>query len=78
MPYNFALRLGPIALVGLDTGEDKPDAHPVFASQMKRRLREGAKLIVMDPRGQDMMRSGGIVAANQHLLSPLVGLVRGG
>ncbi len=30
-PYNFALRLGPIALVGLDTGEDKPDAHPVFA-----------------------------------------------
>ncbi len=31
LPYNFALRLGPIALVGLDTGEDKPDAHPVFA-----------------------------------------------
>lgn len=30
LPYNFALRLGPIALVGLDTGEDKPDAHPVF------------------------------------------------
>lgn len=31
LPYNFALRLGPIALVGLDTGEDKPDEHPVFA-----------------------------------------------
>lgn len=31
LPYNFALRLGPVALVGLDTGEDKPDAHPVFA-----------------------------------------------
>jgi len=31
LPYNFAVRLGPIALVGLDTGEDKPDAHPVFA-----------------------------------------------
>lgn len=31
LPYNFALRLGPLALVGLDTGEDKPDAHPVFA-----------------------------------------------
>jgi hypothetical protein len=31
LPYNFALRLGPIALVGLDTGEDKPDSHPVFA-----------------------------------------------
>jgi len=31
LPYNFALRLGPVALVGLDTGEDKPDAHPAFA-----------------------------------------------
>jgi predicted phosphodiesterase len=31
LPYNFALRLGPVAMVGLDTGEDKPDAHPVFA-----------------------------------------------
>lgn len=31
LPWNFALRRGPVALVGLDTGEDKPDAHPVFA-----------------------------------------------
>ena len=31
LPYNFAVRLGPVALIGLDTGEDKPDAHPVFA-----------------------------------------------
>lgn len=29
--WNFALRQGEIALVGLDTGEDKPDRHPVFA-----------------------------------------------
>lgn len=28
--YNFALRVGPIALVGLDTGEDKPDFHPIW------------------------------------------------
>ncbi len=28
---NFAVRQGEIALIGLDTGEDKPDAHPVFA-----------------------------------------------
>lgn len=28
---NFAVRKGPLALIGLDTGEDKPDAHPVFA-----------------------------------------------
>lgn len=31
LPYNFALRWGPLALIGLDTGEDKPDLHPVFA-----------------------------------------------
>ena len=31
-------------------GANPTDAHPVFASQMKRRLREGARLIVIDPR----------------------------
>ncbi|MEN9360894.1 MAG: hypothetical protein RL095_2429 [Verrucomicrobiota bacterium] len=31
LPYNFAIRCGPVALIGLETGEDKPDAHPVFA-----------------------------------------------
>jgi 3',5'-cyclic AMP phosphodiesterase CpdA len=31
LPYNQALRYGPLALITLDTGEDKPDAHPVFA-----------------------------------------------
>ncbi|NKB71623.1 MAG: hypothetical protein GKR89_31500 [Candidatus Latescibacteria bacterium] len=31
LPYNQALRLGPLALLTLDTGEDKPDRHPVFA-----------------------------------------------
>ncbi len=30
LPYNVASRYGPLALVTLDTGEDKPDAHPVF------------------------------------------------
>ena len=28
---NFAIRQGDIALIGLDTGEDKPDWHPCFA-----------------------------------------------
>ena len=28
LKWNFAMRLGDIAMVGLDTGEDKPDAHP--------------------------------------------------
>jgi predicted phosphodiesterase len=31
LPYNQALRFGPLALITLDTGEDKPDRHPVFA-----------------------------------------------
>lgn len=31
-------------------GANPTDAHPVFASRMKKRLREGAKLIVVDPR----------------------------
>ncbi|MFG0262071.1 MAG: metallophosphoesterase family protein, partial [Novipirellula sp. JB048] len=31
LPYNQALRYGPLAIVTLDTGEDKPDHHPVFA-----------------------------------------------
>lgn len=28
LKWNFATRLGELALIGLDTGEDKPDAHP--------------------------------------------------
>ncbi len=31
-------------------GANPTDAHPVFASRLKRRLREGAQLIVVDPR----------------------------
>ncbi|HQX51871.1 MAG TPA: metallophosphoesterase [Planctomycetaceae bacterium] len=31
LPYNQALRFGPLAMITLDTGEDKPDHHPVFA-----------------------------------------------
>src|SRR5690606_32956499 len=38
-------------------GANPTDAHPVFASQMKRRLREGAKLIIADPRSIDLVRS---------------------
>ena len=47
-------------------GANPTDAHPVFASQMKRRLREGAKLIVVDPRAIDLVRSPH-VAASYHL-----------
>ena len=35
----------------------RPTAHPVFASRMKKRLRQGAKLIVIDPRRIDLVRT---------------------
>ncbi|HUX82638.1 MAG TPA: molybdopterin-dependent oxidoreductase, partial [Halothiobacillus sp.] len=38
-------------------GANPTDAHPVFASRMKKRLREGAKLIVIDPRVTELVRS---------------------
>jgi formate dehydrogenase major subunit len=47
-------------------GANPTDAHPVFASRMKRRLREGAKLIVVDPRRIDLVRSPH-VKADYHL-----------
>jgi formate dehydrogenase major subunit len=47
-------------------GANPTDGHPVFASQMKRRLREGARLIVADPRRIDLVRTPH-VAADFHL-----------
>ncbi len=47
-------------------GANPTDAHPVFASRMKRRLRQGARLIVIDPRRIDLVRSPH-VAAQYHL-----------
>jgi formate dehydrogenase major subunit len=47
-------------------GANPTDGHPVFASRMKRRIREGAKLIVIDPRRIDMVRTPH-VAAEYHL-----------
>ncbi|MDY0055847.1 MAG: formate dehydrogenase subunit alpha [Methyloversatilis sp.] len=47
-------------------GANPTDGHPVFGSQMKRRLRQGAKLIVVDPRSIDLVRSPHI-QAEQHL-----------
>ncbi len=36
-------------------GANPTDAHPVFASRLKRRLRQGAQLIVIDPRRIDLV-----------------------
>ena len=47
-------------------GANPTVAHPVFASQMKRRLRAGARLIVIDPRRIDLVRSAH-VEADYHL-----------
>jgi formate dehydrogenase major subunit len=47
-------------------GANPTDGHPVFGSRMKRRLREGARLIVADPREIDLVRSPH-VQADYHL-----------
>ncbi len=47
-------------------GANPTDAHPVFSSRMKRRLREGAKLIVIDPRAIELV-NGPHVKADYHL-----------
>ena len=47
-------------------GANPTDAHPVFASQMKRRLREGARLIVIDPRAIELVNAPH-VKADYHL-----------
>lgn len=52
-------------------GANPTDAHPVFASRLKKRLREGAKLIVADPRRIDLVKSPHV--ESQHHLQLLPG-----
>ena len=47
-------------------GANPTEAHPVFGSQLKRRLRQGAKLIVIDPREIELVRAPHI-GADYHL-----------
>ena len=51
-------------------GANPTDAHPVFASRLKKRLRTGAKLIVADPRRIDLVQSPHIRAAHHLQLQP--------
>jgi len=51
-------------------GANPTDGHPVFASRLKKRLRKGAKLIVIDPRRIDLVRSPHIQAAHHLPLRP--------
>ena len=56
--------------VVLVIGANPTDAHPVFGSQMKQRLRAGAKLIVIDPRRIDLVRTPHIKADYHLKLKP--------
>ncbi|HKP79343.1 MAG TPA: molybdopterin-dependent oxidoreductase, partial [Phenylobacterium sp.] len=51
-------------------GANPTDGHPVFASRLKRRLRAGAKLVVIDPRRIDLVRTPHIEAAHHLPLRP--------
>jgi formate dehydrogenase major subunit len=56
--------------VVLVIGANPTDAHPVFGSQMKQRLRAGARLIVIDPRRIDLVRTPHIKADYHLKLKP--------
>lgn len=51
-------------------GANPSDAHPVFASRLKKRLREGAQLIVVDPRRIDLVSSPHVKAKHHLALRP--------
>jgi formate dehydrogenase major subunit len=51
-------------------GANPTDGHPVFASRLKKRLRQGAKLIVVDPRRTDIVRSAHVEAQYHLPLKP--------
>ncbi len=51
-------------------GANPTEGHPVFASRMKKRIRQGAKVIVCDPRATDSVRSPHVEAAFHLPLRP--------
>lgn len=51
-------------------GANPTDAHPVFASRMKKRLREGAELIVADPRRIELVEAPHVKASIHLPLKP--------
>jgi formate dehydrogenase major subunit len=65
-PFDSVMDADVIMVIGANPTE----GHPVFASQMKRRLREGAQLIVVDPREIGLVRSPHIAAAHHINLLP--------
>ena len=65
-PFDSVMDADVIMVIGANPTE----GHPVFASQMKRRLRQGAKLIVVDPRRIGLVRSPHIEAEHHLPLRP--------
>jgi formate dehydrogenase major subunit len=51
-------------------GANPTDGHPVFASRMKQRIRQGSRLIVVDPRRTDIVRAPHIEADHHLPLKP--------
>ncbi|HQR26886.1 MAG TPA: formate dehydrogenase subunit alpha [Nocardioides sp.] len=51
-------------------GANPTDAHPVFASRLKRRLRTGARIIVADPRRIDLVHGPHVEAAHHLQVRP--------
>ncbi len=64
--FDSVMKSDVIMLIGANPAA----AHPVFASQMKRRLRQGARLIVIDPRVTEMVKSPHIQADCHLKLRP--------
>ena len=64
--FDSVMLADTILLIGCNPTE----AHPVFASQIKRRLREGANLIVVDPRVIALVRTPHIEASHHLQLRP--------
>jgi formate dehydrogenase major subunit len=65
-PFDSVMDADVIMVIGANPTE----GHPVFASQMKRRLREGARLIVVDPRRIGLVKSPHVQAAHHLALLP--------
>ena len=51
-------------------GANPTDGHPVFGSLLKRRIREGAQLVVIDPRAIDLVRTPHVAATHHLALQP--------
>jgi formate dehydrogenase major subunit len=54
--------------VAMIIGANPASAHPVFASRLKKRLRQGARLIVIDPRRTEMVESAHVKALHLPLM----------